>query len=392
MTEVVIVAGKRTPFGKLGGSLKTKSASELGGIAIRGALDSINLAPDKVDAVIMGNVLQAGQGQLPSRQAQSHAGIPFNVHTETINKVCASGMRSVSHAMDQIKLGHYETVVAGGMESMSNAVFFSKDMRYGKMMGNVELIDGLIYDGLTCSFTGGHMGVYGDQTAAKFNLTREAQDQFSYDSHQKAIAAIDAGLFDDEITPVEVKGRRETVIVDTDEAPRRDTTVDKLSTLKPAFVKEGGTVTAGNAPGINDGACALVLMSREHAEQEGYDVLATLLAHSEIGVAPECFPETPGLVINKMLEEQGLTSDDIALFEMNEAFSAVALASQQIAQLPSEKINKNGGAVALGHPIGASGARIILTLIHSLKRAGGGKGIAAICSGGGQGDAILLEV
>ncbi|UTH13568.1 acetyl-CoA C-acetyltransferase [Macrococcus equipercicus] len=392
MTEVVIVAGKRTPFGKLGGSLKTKTAGELGGIAIKGALDSISLEPDKVDAVIMGNVLQAGQGQLPSRQAQHHAGIPFHVHTETINKVCASGMRAVSHAMDQLKLGHYEAVVAGGMESMSNAVFYSKDMRSGKMMGNVEFIDGLIYDGLTCSFTGGHMGVYGDKTAAKFNLSRAAQDQFSFDSHQKAVAATDAGLFDDEITPVEVKGRKETVIVDKDEAPRRDTTVDKLAALKPAFVREGGTVTAGNAPGINDGACALILMTKERAAAEGLDVLATLIAHSEIGVAPERFPETPGLVINKLLEEQQLTADDITLFEMNEAFSAVALASQHIAQLPSEKINQNGGAVALGHPIGASGARIILTLIHSLKRAGGGKGIAAICSGGGQGDAVLLEV
>lgn len=391
MTEVVVVAGKRTPFGKLGGSLKTVTAAELGGTAIKGALDSINLSPNNVDAVILGNVLQGGQGQLPSRQAQQFAGVPFEKHTETINKVCASGMRSVSHAMDQIKLGHYKTVVAGGMESMSNAVFFSKDMRFGKAMGNSMLIDGLIYDGLTCSFTGGHMGIYGDGTAKKFELTREEQDAFSYESHQKAIRAIDEGLFNDEIVPVEVKLRKETITVTEDEAPRRDTTVEKLSKLRPAFV-DGGTVTAGNAPGINDGACALILMDKETAVKEGYDILATLVAHSEIGVAPECFPETPGLVINKMLEEQGLTSDDITLFEMNEAFSSVALASQKIAQLPSEKININGGAVALGHPIGASGARIILTLIHSLKRVGGGKGIAAICSGGGQGDAILLEV
>lgn len=391
MTEVVIVAGKRTPFGKLGGALKNMTASDLGGAAIKGAIESINMDVNDIDAVIMGNVLQGGQGQLPSRQAMQKAGIPYEKHTETINKVCASGMRSISHAMDQIKLGHYRTVVAGGMESMSNAVFFTKDMRFGKAMGNVTMIDGLIYDGLTCSFTGNHMGVYGDNTAAKFNLTREGQDEFAYQSHQKAIHAIESGLFKDEIVPVEVKDRKLVNTVDTDEAPRKDTSIEKLAKLRPAFTGDG-TITAGNAPGVNDGACALIVMDRALAEEKGYEVLAVLKHHTEIGVAPERFPETPGLVINKMLEETNLTENDITLYEMNEAFSAVSLASQQIANLPGEKINVNGGAVALGHPIGASGARIILTLIHELKRRGGGKGIAAICSGGGQGDAILLEV
>src|SRR5690625_1458107 len=392
MKRAVIVSGARTPFGRFGGGLKDVSATKLGGIAIREAIDRAELDESEIDEVIMGTVLQGGQGQIPSRQAAREAGIPWNVKTETINKVCASGLRSVTLADQLIRLGDEEVIVAGGMESMSNAPYFLPEARWGMRMGDAKALDLMVHDGLTCSFNGVHMGTYGNSTADKFGLTREQQDQWAYRSHKLAVEAIEAGKFSEEIVPVEVPQRRgEPMIVDTDEAPRKDTSLDVLAKLRPVFGSDG-TITAGNAPGINDGACAFVVMSDEKAKELKKEPLATVTAHAEVAGEAKKFPQTPGIVINTLLEKTGKTQDDIDLFEINEAFAAVSLASMKIANLDPEKINVNGGAVALGHPIGASGSRIVLTLIHELKRRGGGLGVAAICSGGGQGDAILIEV
>ncbi|MFC0299579.1 acetyl-CoA C-acetyltransferase [Virgibacillus soli] len=392
MKKSVIVSGARTPFGRFGGSLKSFTASELGGKAIKEAVNRAKMEGSEIGKVIMGTVLQGGQGQLPSRQALREAGLPWNVKTETINKVCASGLRSVTMADQLIRLGEEDVVVAGGMESMSNAPYILPDARWGNRMGDKRVVDMMIHDGLTCSFTGNHMGNYGNSTAEEYNLTREEQDEWAYRSHQRAIAAIESGKFAEEIVPVEVPQRKgEPIIVDTDEAPRKDTSLEVLAKLRPAFDPEG-TITAGNAPGINDGACAFVVMSDEKAKQLDKQVMATIIGHAEVAVEAKDFPQTPGIVINELLDKAGYTKDDIDLFEINEAFAAVSLVSGKIANLDPEKVNVNGGAVALGHPIGASGARIILTLIHELKRRGGGLGIAAICSGGGQGDAVLIEV
>ncbi|WP_164217599.1 acetyl-CoA C-acetyltransferase [Virgibacillus sp. YIM 98842] len=392
MRKTVIVSGARTPFGKFGGGLKNFTASQLGGKAIKEALERAGMEGSEIDEVIMGNVLQGGQGQIPSRQAAREAGIPWNVKTETINKVCASGLRSVTLADQLIRLGDEDVIVAGGMESMSNAPYILPDARWGHRMGDRKVVDMMVHDGLTCSFEGVHMGTYGNSTAEEFELTREAQDEWSYRSHQRAGKAIDEGKFAEEIVPLEVPQRKgEPIVVDTDEAPRKDTSVEKLAKLRPAFDKDG-TITAGNAPGVNDGACAFVVMSDEKAEELGKTPMATIHAHAEVAVEAKDFPQTPGLVINKLLEKTGHQKEDIDLFEINEAFAAVSLASGKIAGIDPEKVNVNGGAVALGHPIGASGARIILTLVHELKRRGGGLGIAAICSGGGQGDAVLIEV
>lgn len=394
MSRTVILDGARTPFGKFGGALSSLTASDLGGIAIKEALAKANVEADAVNEVIIGTVLQAGQGQIPSRQAATKAGIPWNVKTETINKVCASGMRSVTLADQLIRLGDEEVIVAGGMESMSNAPYYMPKGRFGLRMGDASLVDGMIYDGLSCAFHPKqvHMGIYGNDTASKFEVSREQQDAWAVRSHEKALAAIDSGKFAEEIVAVEIPQRKgDPLRIETDEAPRAGTTLETLTKLKSAFSSDG-TITAGNAPGVNDGACALVLMSEEKAQQENRQPLATILAHAEVGVAPEDFPQTPGLVINELLKKSGKTLADIDLIEINEAFAAVALVSNQISGLDESKVNVNGGAVALGHPIGASGARIILTLAYELKRRGGGIGIAAICSGGGQGDAVLIEV
>lgn len=394
MTKTVILDGARTAFGKFGGALSTLTASDLGGVAIKEALNRSGIDPEQVDEVIMGTVLQAGQGQIPSRQAATKAGIPWSVKTETINKVCASGMRSVTLADQLIRLGDEEVIVAGGMESMSNAPYYLPKGRFGLRMGDATMVDGMVYDGLSCSFhpKNVHMGTYGNSTAETFELSREKQDAWSFRSHDLALKAIDNGVLGEEIVSLEIPQRKgEPVIVKEDESPRRNTSLESLATLKPAFGKEG-TITAGNAPGINDGACALVLTSEEKAMSLGKEALAYVIGHAEVAIEPEKFPQTPGLVINKILEKTGKTLAEIDLFEINEAFAAVALVSSQLAGLDEEKVNVNGGAVALGHPIGASGARIILTLAYELKRRGGGIGIAAICSGGGQGDAIMIEV
>ncbi|RAK20480.1 acetyl-CoA C-acetyltransferase [Anoxybacillus vitaminiphilus] len=392
MGKTVILSGVRTPFGKFGGGLSSLTASQLGGIAVKEALLRAQVKAEEVDEVILGTVLQGGQGQIPSRQAARYAGIPWEVKTETINKVCASGMRSVTLADQIIRAGDEEVIVAGGMESMSNAPYLLPKARWGFRMGDSTVKDLMVYDGLTCSFTGVHMGNYGSQTAQELEISRQEQDAWAYRSHQRAIAAIESGKLAEEIVPVEIPQRKgEPLLVEHDEAPRKDTSLEKLAKLAPVF-DPTGTITAGNAPGVNDGAAALVLMSEERALREGRKPLATILAHTSIAVEAKDFPKTPGLVIKELLRKTGKTADEIDLFEINEAFAAVALASIKIAGLDPEKVNVNGGAVALGHPIGASGARIIITLIHELKRRGGGIGIASICSGGGQGDAIMIEV
>ncbi len=392
MAKTVIIDGARTAFGKFGGNLSTLTASELGAEAIKAAMSRAGIQPEDVQEVIMGNVLQAGQGQIPSRQAAKKAGIPYNVKSETINKVCASGMRSVTLADQIIRLGDEEVIVAGGMESMSNAPYYLPKARWGLRMGDAQVIDGMVHDGLSCSFHPDrvHMGTYGNSTAEDFDLTREEQDKWSARSHERAIKAKD--LFAEEIVAIDIPQRKgDPITVDVDEAPRANSTVEALAKLKPAFGKDG-TITAGNAPGINDGAAALVLMSEERAQNEGKNILAHILSHTEVAIEPHRFPETPGIVINDLLKKTGKSLEEIDLFEINEAFAAVALASSKIAGLDAEKVNVNGGSVALGHPIGASGSRIILTLAYELKRRGGGIGIAAICSGGGQGDAIMIEV
>jgi acetyl-CoA C-acetyltransferase len=392
MVRSVIVSAVRTPFGKLGGQLSTLKAVDLGGKVIQEALKRAAIEVETVDEVIMGMVLQGGQGQIPSRQAARFAGLPWEVKTETINKVCASGLRSVTLGDQIIRSGDAKTIVAGGMESMSSAPYFLPNARFGYRMGNQSVVDMMVHDGLTCSFNQVHMGIYGSETAAKYEITREEQDQWALRSHTLAAKAIDEGRFDDEILAIKIPQKRgNALIADKDESVRRETTFEKLAQLKPAFSPDG-TVTAGNAPGINDGAGALVVMDELTAQKQGKNILATIIAHEAIAVEAKDFPETPGLVINQLLKKAGKTVNDIDLFEINEAFAAVALASRKIANLDPDKVNVNGGAVALGHPIGASGARILMTLIYELKRRGGGLGIAAICSGGGQGDAILVEV
>ncbi|WML58384.1 acetyl-CoA C-acetyltransferase [Neobacillus sp. PS2-9] len=392
MGKTVILSGVRTPFGKLGGALSSFTASQLGGIAVKEALVRAGVKPEEVGEVILGTVLQGGQGQIPSRQAARHAGLPWEVKTETINKVCASGMRSVTLADQIIRAGDEEVIVAGGMESMSNAPYILPKARWGFRMGDSQVKDLMIHDGLSCSFTGVHMGTYGNSTAEEMEISREAQDEWALRSHVRALEAIESGKLAEEIVSVEVSQRKgEPIVVSTDEGPRNDTSLERLAKLAPVFNSKG-TITAGNAPGVNDGAAALVLMSKERAAREGREIGAVILGHAAVAVEAKDFPQTPGLVINEILRKTGKSLEEIDLIEINEAFAAVALASGKIAGLDPEKVNVNGGAVALGHPIGASGARIIITLMHELKRRGGGIGIAAICSGGGQGDAVMIEV
>ncbi len=392
MTKSVIVSGARTPVGKFGGGLSSLTASDLGGIAIKEALQRANIAPESVDEVILGCVLQGGQGQIPSRQAAEKAGLPWETKTETINKVCASGLRAITLADQIIRAGDEEIIVAGGMESMSNAPYILPKARWGLRMGDSSVKDLMVHDGLTCTFTGVHMGIYGNDVAKEMEISRERQDEWAYRSHSRAVESIDKGIFAEEIVSVEVPQRKgDPIVVSQDESPRKDTSVESLAKLRPVFSQDG-TITAGNAPGVNDGAAAVVVMSEERAEKEGKKVLATILGHTAIAVEAKDFPKTPGLVITELLMKTGKSLEEVDLFEINEAFAAVALASSELAGLDLEKVNVNGGAVALGHPIGASGTRIVLTLIHELKRRGGGLGIASICSGGGQGDAILVEV
>jgi acetyl-CoA C-acetyltransferase len=391
MPKTVILSAARTPIGKLGGGLASVDATELGGTAIKAALERADVAPEQVDHVIMGQVLQAGQGQIPSRQAQIKAGIPVEVSSETINKVCASGIRAAGLLDAAIRAGDIEVGVGGGMESMSKAPYMLKEARFGFRMGDGKAIDAMISDGLTNPFNGKHMGADNDEVSAEIELTRADMDRWSVRSHELAIRATDEGRLPEEIVAVTVKGRKGDTVVEVDEAPRRDTTLETLSKLKPAFSKDGAT-TAGNAPGVNDGGGALVLASDEWAKANGKTALATIVAQAQIADDFPYLARTPAKAAVKALEKAGLKAEDIDLWEINEAFASVTLNSMRMLGIDEDKVNVNGGAVALGHPIGASGARILGTLVYELRRRGGGLGCAAICSGGGQGDAVIVEV
>lgn len=390
--KTVITGAARTPFGKFGGALKALSAVELGAVAIKEALNRSGVSGEQVDEVIMGMVVQAGAGQVPSRQAARKAGLPWDVASETINKVCASGMRAVTMGDQIIRSGDGEIIVAGGMESMSNAPYALPDARYGMRMGDAKVRDLMMYDGLTCPFDQVPMAVHGSNVADEYGITREAQDQWALRSQQRASQAIEKGLFAEEIVSVPIPQKKgEPLLVAKDEGPRPDTTIEGLAKLPPVYKKDG-TITAGNAPGINDGAAAMVLMSDAKAAELGIKPLATILGHAEVGAEAPYIATTPGLAIQKLLKKTGVALEEIDLFEVNEAFAAVTLTSGQIVGWDDEKVNVNGGAIALGHPIGASGARIIMHLAYELKRRGGGLGIAAICSGAAQGDAVLIKV
>ncbi len=383
MTRSVIVSAVRTPFGKLGGGLVDYEATELGAVAIRAALERGGVEDGEVQYAIMGQVLQGGAGQAPSRQATVGAGLPIELPSDTINKVCASSIRAVEIADQMIRAGDVEVVVAGGMESMSNAPYVLKKARFGYRLGDGTLIDLMTHDGLTSSFDNRHMVEQASFVSRELGISREDQDLWALRSHERAIDAIDEGRFEAEIVPVGELSQ--------DEGPRRDTSIEKLAKLKPVFDPEG-TTTAGNAPGVNDGAAALVVTSDEFAKRRGLEVLATIVAQGYVADDFAYLARTPAKAGAIALEKAGKTIDDVERVELNEAFSSVVLNSTKMLGADPEKVNVNGGAVALGHPIGASGARILGTMIHELRRNGGGLGLAAICSGGGQGDAILLEV
>jgi acetyl-CoA C-acetyltransferase len=379
----VIVSAVRTPFGKLGGSLGNKEATELGAIAIRAALDRAGLENDEVEYVIMGQVLQGGAGQAPARQASIGAGLPQEIGSDTINKVCASSIRAVEMADQMIRAGDHDVVVTGGMESMSNAPFALKRARFGYKLGDGTLIDLVTHDGLTSTFDNRHMVEQASFVSRELGISREDQDRWALRSHERAVEAIDEGKFRDEIVPV---GE-----VAVDEGPRRDTSYEKLSRLKPVFDPEG-TTTAGNSPGVNDGAGALVVTSEEFARKRGLEVLATIVSQAYVADDFAYLARTPAKAGEAALAKAGKKIGDVERVELNEAFSSVVLNSAKMLDVDPEKVNVNGGAVALGHPIGASGARILGTMIYELRRNGGGLGLAAICSGGGQGDALLIEV
>jgi acetyl-CoA C-acetyltransferase len=379
----VIVSTVRTPFGKLGGSLAAKEATELGSIVIRAGLERAGLEPSEVEYVIMGQVLQAGAGQAPARQAAVGAGIPIEIGADTINKVCASSIRAVEIADQMIRAGDHEVIVTGGMESMSNAPYLLKKARFGYRLGDGELIDSMVFDGLTSTFDKLHMVQQASKVARELGVSREEQDGWALRSHERAVRAIDEGRFEDEIVPV---GE-----FSVDEGPRRDTSLEKLSALKPVFDPEG-TTTAGNAPGVNDGAGCVVVTSEEYARKRGLPILATIVAQAYVADEFAYLARTPAKAGKRALEKAGKTIEDVERVELNEAFSSVVLNSTKMLGADPEQVNVNGGAVALGHPIGASGARILGTMVHELRRNGGGLGLAAICSGGGQGDAVLIEV
>ena len=388
--EVVIVSAVRTAIGSFGGAFKDVSAPQLGSVVIKEALAKAGLAPDSVDEVIMGNVLQAGLGQNPARQAAMAAGLPQEVSSMTINKVCGSGLKAVHLATQAILAGDADIVVAGGMENMSQAPYLLKGARDGFRMGDQKLVDTLVADGLTCSFNDYHMGVTAENLCDRYSLTREEQDEFAANSQQKAVKAIEEGKFKDEIVPVEVKKKKEILTIDTDEYPRKGTTAEKLGVLRPAFKKDG-SVTAGNASGINDGAAVVVVMSKEKAEELGIKPLVKILANASSGVDPSIMGIGPVTAVKKAMEKSGQSVDEMDLVEANEAFAAQALAVGKELQFDTEKLNVNGGAIALGHPIGASGARILVTLIHEMKRRESKKGLATLCIGGGQGVATIVE-
>jgi acetyl-CoA C-acetyltransferase len=391
MSKTVILSAARTPVGKMGGGLSSLPATELGGIAIEAALQRAQVPPQQVQHVVMGQVLQAGQGQIPSRQAQIKAGIPKEISSETINKVCASGLRSCVMIDQAVRAGDVEVAVAGGMESMSNAPYLLPGARFGFRMGDVKALDAMVHDGLTNPFSGKQMFVEATEVGQELEMTRADLDRWALRSHELALQATDDGRLAEEIVPVTVKARRQETVVEVDEGPRRDTSLEKLAAL-PGLVGKDGSHTAGNSPGVNDGAGALVLSSQEWAHANGREALAEIVAHAQSADEFAYLARTPASAAKKALQKAGLQPGDIDLWEINEAFASVTLNSIRMLGIDEERVNVNGGAVALGHPIGASGARIIGTLVLELRRRGGGLGCAAICSGGGQGDALIVKV
>lgn len=391
-TEVVIVSAVRTAIGNFNGSLKNISAPELGAIVIKGALEKAGVKPEQVDEIILGNVLQAGLGQNPARQAAIKAEIPESASSMTINKVCGSGLKAVHLATQAILAGDAEIVVAGGMENMSQAPYLLKNARDGFKMGDQKLVDSMVADGLTCAFNNYHMGITAENLCDKYELSREEQDQFSAWSQEKAVKAIAEGKFADEIIPVVIPQRKgDPIVFAQDEYPKAGTTAEKLGGLRPAFKKDG-SVTAGNASGINDGAAVVVVMSKAKADELGLTPLVTIKANASAGVDPSIMGIGPVTAVKKALEKAGTSLEEIELIEANEAFAAQSLAVGRDLQFNKEILNVNGGAIALGHPIGASGARILVTLIHEMKKRNAQKGLATLCIGGGQGVATIVEL
>ena len=391
MERAVVLGAARTPFGKFGGALSPLSAPELGGATIREAIDRSGVEDGELEHSIFGIVVQAGVGQIPSRQANFHAGLPFELTTETLNQVCASGLRSATLAETLIRAGDYEVVLAGGMESMSNAPYLLQKARWGIRMGDTPTLDAMMHDGLLDAFEHVNMVRFGADGARRFGISREDQDLWALRSHQRAAAATDEGTLAEEIVGVKVPGKKgQTNYLQTDESIRRDTSLEKLAALPP--LDEGGTVTAGNAPGVTDGAGALVLASESFAQRRNLEPLGTIVAHAKVAEEPPNLLTVPGNSGKLALEKAGWSAGDLDSVEINEAFAGVAIHSTRMLGVDPEIVNTSGGALALGHPIGASGARILMTLMYGLKRRGGGRGLAAICSGGGQGDAVLVEV
>jgi acetyl-CoA C-acetyltransferase len=391
MPKTVILGAARTPFGKMGGGLSTLEAPKLGGTAIAAALVRAEVAPEEVEGVAFGQVLQAGQGQIPSRQAQIEGGIPKGVPSETVNKVCASGLRSCGIIDQAVRVGDLDVAVGGGMESMSQAPYLLQQARFGYRMGDAKALDAMVHDGLTNPFSGKHMGAEADEVGEELEITRPDMDRWALRSHERAVAATDEGRLPEEIVPVTIESKKGDTTVEVDEAPRRESSLESLAKLKGAFNKDGAH-TAGNAPGVNDGAGAVVLVSDEWAKANGREALATIVTQAAVADDFPYLARTPANATKTALEKAGLKIEDIDLFEINEAFASVALNSMRMLGADEEKVNVNGGAIALGHPIGASGARILMTLVNELRRRGGGLGVAAICSGGGQGDAMIVEV
>ena len=391
MRDVVIVAAVRTPIGSFGGSLKDVSATALGTTVVKEALKRVNLAPELVDEVIFGNVLQAGLGQNVARQISVHAGLPEEVPSFTVNKVCGSGLRAVQLAAQAIRAGEADIIVCGGTESMSTAPYIMQNMRWGQRLGNGEVIDSIVHDGLTDVFNGYHMGITAENIAERFGFTREEQDQFAATSQQRAEQALASGRFQEEIVPVVIPQRKgDPIVVDTDEYPKKGVTAESLAKLRAAFKKDG-TVTAGNASGINDGAAALIVMSAEKAKALDLKPLVTIKSYANAGISPEIMGCGPIPATKKALEKANMTIADLDLIEANEAFAVQALSVSRELGLDPEKTNVNGGAIALGHPIGASGARVLVTLIHEMEKQDAKTGLATLCIGGGQGTSMIVE-
>ena len=392
LNEAVIISAARTPVGKFLGSLKGFKATELGAIAVREAVKRAGVRPEDVDEVIMGCVIQAGLGQNPARQAALNAGIPPTVSAVTINKVCGSGLKAVMMAAQGVQLGDSEMVVAGGMESMSNAPYLVPKAREGYRLGNGELVDSMINDGLWCAFENYHMGCTGEVVADEYSISRAQQDEFAMNSHRKAAAAIKAGKFKDEIVAVEIPQKKGSALIfDTDETVREDTSIDTLGKLKPAFKQEGGTVTAGNAPGVNDGASAVIVTSLRRARELGAEPMGRIVAQAVAGVEPRLVMMAPVEAVRKLFKKTGWSPSEVDLVELNEAFSVAAVAVTRELGLDPEKVNVNGGAVALGHAIGQSGSRLLTTILYELKRRDARRGIVSLCLGGGNAVAMAIE-